>query len=72
MGILWLILLIIVINQIIKFIYSLTRVSRKNKESKSTHNRWNGQTETQPKKKIFSDDEGEYVDFEELPKDDKQ
>ena len=73
MTILWLILLIIVINQIIKFFYSLTQVNRKRKEAKSKHNSWNGQAEQpQPKKKIFSKDEGEYIDFEELPNEEQK
>ena len=71
MSILGLIVFIIVLNQIIKIIYSLFKAnterkgSRQSKRGKSTINVQN----QQPQKKIFSSDEGEYVDFEEIQQD---
>ncbi len=70
MSILGLILLIIVLNQVIKIIYSLFQANTKRKGDRSKQGRSTVDIKShQPPKKIFSPNEGEYVDFEEIKQD---
>lgn len=73
-GFLFIILLIIfifgisIISGILRFFFGLGRKTTRNPGEQHSEQRKSSQSTSRPKKqkKIFDDDEGEYVDFEEI------
>ena len=65
MSILGFIFLIILVNQIVKLIYSFIYANKAKKEARKKRRTKTNINNQQRKDKIFSADEGEYVEYEE-------
>ena len=66
MSILGFIFLIILVNQIVKLIYSFIYANKAKKEARKKRRTKTNINNQQRKEKIFSADEGEYVEYEEV------
>ncbi|MCK9180270.1 MAG: DUF4834 family protein [Bacteroides sp.] len=66
MSILGFIFLIILVNQIVKLIYSFIYANKAKKEARKKRRTKTNINNQQRKDKIFSADEGEYVEYEEV------